>query len=131
MKNKNPVSLILIGIILLFIGGGLYFTGSSSSISAEQEAGCIHHLKHKYNGNPDPALVEMCKKSVGWVAQMNAEANGAQSAEELAKAISSANQQEAGLGIFGKFLMGLCVGIGIVMLIRGIMGLKNKQPSTT
>ncbi len=40
MKNKNPVSLIIIGIILLLVGGGLYFMSSGSHISASDQARC-------------------------------------------------------------------------------------------
>lgn len=39
MKNKNPVSLIIIGIILLLVGGGLYLT-SGPNISAADQARC-------------------------------------------------------------------------------------------
>lgn len=124
----NPARLIMIGILLLLGGAGLYFKSSKPSITAEEQASCIQQVQHKYDGKADAQLVEMCKTSVGWVAQMNAEANGAHSAQELAKAISSANQQEVGFSTIGKFLMGLCVGIGLIMVIKGLIGLKNKTP---
>lgn len=60
---------------------------------------------------------------------MDSQANATASAEDTAKAISSANHKELGLGIFGKFLMGLCVGIGIALLIKGLIALKNKPQS--
>ena len=81
----------MIGIILLVMNGGLYFTSSSAGFSAESEARCIQQVNAKYDGQPDPSLVEMCKKSVGWVAQMDAQAKGAQSAQERVKAMSAAN----------------------------------------
>ena len=130
MNNKNPFSLIMIGIILLVIGGGLYFKNSSSGISAESEARCIQQVNAKYDGQPGSSLVEMFKKSVGWVAQMDAQAKGAQSAQELAKAISAANQKDVGLGMIGNFLMGLCFGIGLIMLIKGMIGLRKKYSTT-
>ena len=64
-----------------------------------------------------------------FVALMDSQANATASAEDTAKAISSANHKELGLGIFGKFLMGLCVGIGIALLIKGLIALKNKPQS--
>lgn len=120
----------MIGIILLVMGGGLYFTSSSFGISAESEARCIQQVNAKYDGQPDPSLVEMCKKSVGWVAQMNAKAKGAQSAQERAKEISVANQKAVGLGMIGNFLMGLCFGIGLIMLIKAMIGLRKKDSTT-
>ncbi len=130
MKNKNPVSLIIIGILLLLIGGGFYFKSSKPNISAEDQARCEKLVQQKY-GNDAGSIIESCKKDTGFVAMMDAQASGTNSAEATAKAISSANNQEVGLGIFGKFLTGLCVGIGIVMLAKGLIGLKNRNPTTT
>ena len=64
---------------------------SSSEISAESEVRCIQQVDAKYDSKPDSSLVEMCKKSVGWVAQMDAQVKGAQSAQERVKAMSAAN----------------------------------------
>ena len=61
---------------------------------------------------------------------MDAQAGGATSAEDTAKAISAANNQELGLGFFGKFLTGLCVGIGIAMIIKGFIALRKKSVPT-
>jgi hypothetical protein len=124
MKNKNPVSLIIIGIILLLVGGGLYLT-SRPNISAADQARCEQLVQKKYGENSG-SIIASCKTDTGFVAMMDAQANNTASAEDTAKAISSANHQELGLGIFGKFLMGLCVGIGITLLIKGLIGLKNK-----
>ena len=125
MKNKNPVSLIIIGIILLLVGGGLYFMSSGSHISASDQARCEELVQKKYGENSG-SIISSCKTDTGFVAMMDAQANATGSAEDTAKAISSANQKELDLGIFGKFLMGLCVGIGIALLIKGLIGLKNK-----
>lgn len=126
MKNKNPVAMIIIGIVLFLIGGGLYLNSSRPAISAEEQARCETLVQQKYGENSS-SIIGSCKTDTGFVAMMNAQADGATSAEETAKAISSANNQELGLGFFGKFLTGLCVGIGIVMFIKGIIGLKNKE----
>ena len=64
---------------------------SSSEISAESEVRCIQQVDAKYDGQPDSSYVEMFKKSVGWVAQMDAQVKGAQSAQERVKAMSAAN----------------------------------------
>ncbi|MCU4416973.1 hypothetical protein [Acinetobacter bereziniae] len=125
MKNKNPVSLIIIGIILLLVGGGLYFMSSGSHISAFDQARCEELVQKKYGENSG-SIISSCKTDTGFIAMMDAQANATGSAEDTAKAISSANHKELGLGIFGKFLMGLCVGIGIALLIKGLIGLKNK-----
>jgi hypothetical protein len=126
MKNKNPVSLIIIGIILLLVGGGLYLTSSGPNISAEDQARCEQLVQKKY-GESSSSIIASCKTDTGFVALMDAQADHATaSAEDTARAISSANHKELGLGIFGKFLMGLCVGVGIAMLIKGLIGLKNK-----
>ena len=132
----------MIGIILLVMGGGLYFTSSSFGISAESEARCIQQVDAKYDGQPGSSLVEMFKKSVGWVAQMDAQVKGAQSAQERAKEISATNQKAVGLGMIGNFLIGLCLGmignfliglcfgIGQIMLIKGVIGLRKKDSTT-
>ncbi|MFW2095134.1 hypothetical protein ACG9ZL_02695 [Acinetobacter sp. ULE_I057] len=128
MKNKNPVSLIIIGLILLLISGGLYFISSAPNISAEDQARCEQLVQKKYVEDSS-SVIESCKTDTGFVALMDVQANGTGSAEDTAKAISSANHKELGFGIFGKFLMGLCVGVGIAMLIKGLIALKNKQQS--
>jgi len=128
MKNKNPVSLIIIGLILLLISGGLYFISSAPNISAEDQARCEQLVQKKY-AEDSSSVIESCKTDTGFVTLMDVQANGTGSAEDTAKAISSANHKELGFGIFGKFLMGLCVGVGIAMLIKGLIALKNKQQS--
>ncbi|WP_333664939.1 hypothetical protein [Acinetobacter guillouiae] len=128
MKNKNPISLIIIGVILLLVGGGLYFISSAPKISAENQARCEQLVQNKYAENSS-TIIGSCKTDTGFVALMDSQANATASAEDTAKAISSANHKELGLGIFGKFLMGLCVGIGIALLIKGLIALKNKPPS--
>lgn len=130
MKNKNPVSLIIIGVLLLLIGGGIYFMSSKPNISADDQARCEKIVQQKY-GDSSSSIIGSCKTDTGFVAMMDAQASGTNSAEATAKAISSANNQEVGLGIFGKFLTGLCVGVGIAMLAKGLIGLKNRNPSTT
>ena len=120
--------MIIIGLILLLISGGLYFISSAPNISAEDQARCEHLVQKKYSEDSS-SVIESCKTDTGFVALMDVQANGTGSAEDTAKAISSANHKELGLGIFGKFLMGLCVGIGIALLIKGLIALKNKQQS--
>ena len=129
MKNKNPVSLVMIGILLLLIGGGIYFKSSKPNIATEDQARCEKLVQQKYGENSN-SIIGSCKTDTGFVAMMDAQASGTNSAEATAKAISSANNQELGLGFIGKFLTGLCIGIGIVLLIKGLIGLKNK-PSPT
>ncbi|RZG45831.1 hypothetical protein [Acinetobacter wuhouensis] len=129
MKNKNPVVMIIIGIVLFLIGGGLYFTSSKPNISAEDQARCESLVQQKY-GESSSSIIGSCKTDTGFVAMMDAQAGGATSAEATAKAISSANNQELGLGFFGKFLTGLCVGIGIAMIIKGFIALRNKANPT-
>ena len=116
------------GLILLLFSGGLYFISSAPNISAADQARCELLVQKKY-AEDSSSVIESCKTDTGFVALMDVQANGTGSAEDTAKAISSANHKELGFGIFGKFLMGLCVGVGIAMLIKGLIALKNKQQS--
>ena len=127
MKNLNPKTSLIIGIILLILSGFMYWKSNSPNISSADQAQCELHLQKKYNNQADAQLLEMCKTSVGMVAQMKAEAGGATSAEEMAKAISQANQGETGGTMFLMFFVGLFLIIGGVLTIRGIQGILAKK----
>lgn len=127
MKNLNPKTSLIIGIVLLLLSAFLYWKAYTPSISSADQAQCEQHLQKKYNNEADPQLLDMCKTSVGMVAQTKAEAGGATSAEEMAKAISQANQGETGGIMFMMVFVGLFLLIGGVLTIRGIQGILVKK----
>lgn len=69
----------------------------------------------------------MCKESVGYVAQMKAEADGTTSAEKMVKAISSANRSNVGVTMLFMFFLGLLLVLGVVFTIKGVQGLMVKS----
>lgn len=126
MLNKNPKLLLILGLILLVLSGLLYWKGNAPAISSADQAACEESVQKKYGDHQDVSLLKMCKESVGFVAQMKAEASGASSAQEMAQAISEANRSEVGLSIFSMFFVGLMLAIGVVFTIKGAQGLMSK-----
>ncbi len=128
MKNMSPQVMLILGIVLFIIGGGLYWQSSAPNISADDQARCEQLVQKKYGENSS-SIIASCKTDVGFIAMMDSQANGVTSAEDAAKAISSANNKEVGTSTLGKFLMGLCFGIGISFIFKGIAGIRNKSIS--
>ena len=127
MKNLNPKTSLIIGIVLLILSAFMYWKSNKPNISTADQVLCEQQLQQKYNNQADAQLLEMCKTSVGMIAQTKAEASGATSAEEMAKAISQANQGETGGTMFIMFFVGLFLLIGGVLTIRGIQGILAKK----
>lgn len=127
MKNLNPKLALILGTVLLLLSGFVYWKSSTPAITSEEIARCEQLVQKKYNHHADPQLLEMCTTSVGWIAQQNAEADGANSAEEMAKAISAANQSETGSTMFSMFFVGLLLVLGLVLSIKGIQGLNARS----
>ncbi len=127
MKKLNPKFALILGIVFLLLSGFIYWLGSTPAISSEETARCEELVQKKYNNSAEPQLLEMCKTSVGWIAQQDAEADGATSAEEIGKAISQANQSETGGTMFSMFFVGIFLILGLVLSIKGIQGLKTKS----
>ncbi|WP_353170278.1 hypothetical protein [Acinetobacter rudis] len=126
MKNLNPKIALLIGLILLLVSGGLYWKTSTPSISAEDQASCESALQNQY-GEQAAALIDRCKTDVGFVAMTKAQNSGAGSAQELATAISQANQKDTGNHMLYMFFVGLTLMVGLVFTLRGIKGLTQKS----
>lgn len=128
MKKLNPKLALIFGIILLVLSGFLFWKSSQPAITAEDTIRCEQLVQQKYGQDTDAQFLEMCKNSVGWIAQLDAEANGATSAEDLAKAISSANQSEVGGSMFYMFFVGILLIVGLVLTITGFKGLAQNKP---
>lgn len=127
MKKLNPKLTLILGIVFLLLSGFMYWKSSTPTITSEETARCEELVQKKYNNDADSQLLEMCTTSVGWVAQHDAEADGATSAEEIAKAISTANQSETGSTMFSMFFVGLLLVLGLVLSIKGIQGLNARS----
>lgn len=128
MQNLNPKLALIIAIILLVFSGFLFWKSSQPTITTEATIRCEQLVKNKYGADANAELLQQCKTSVGWIAQLNAEANGATSAEDLAKAISLANQSEVRGSMFYMFFVGILFVIGLVLTITGFKGLSQNKP---
>ena len=126
MKNLNPKIALLIGLVLLAISAGLYWKTSTPSISAEEQASCERAVQAQY-GEQAAAFIDRCKTDVGFVAMTKAQNSGAESAQDLATAISQANQKDTGSHMLYMFFVGLSLMIGLVFTLRGIKGLTQKS----
>ncbi|MDQ8936771.1 hypothetical protein [Acinetobacter rudis] len=125
MNNLNPKAALIIGIIFLCVGAGLYWMTSKPSISVQDQQSCENALQAQY-GAQSATLIDRCKTDVGFVAMTKAQNSGATSAHELATAISQANQKDTGSHMLYMFFIGLSLMVGLVLTLRGIKGLTQK-----
>lgn len=78
----------------------------------------------KYGKTSD--LLIHCQSDVGFVSMMKAQDSGSNAAE-TAKAISTANNKDTGLGMLGKFFIGVCLAAGLILTINGLISLRRPQ----
>lgn len=104
---KNPLVLIVIGLICLAIGGVMQFSGGPPEADAALVAQCRQNMTER---GADADMIAKCNE------QAFASAMTATDAESAARAISSANNSEVGGGVISMFLLGL----GLVLLIGGV-----------
>jgi hypothetical protein len=101
---KNPVLLIVLGLVLLAAGAALNLTGGPPKADAAIAAQC----KERMRGQPD--MVAKCDEAA-FAAAMTAT-----DADSAARAISAANNSEVGGNTLAMFLLGL----GAVVTAAGI-----------
>ncbi len=125
MNKLTPKFSLALGIILLIIAAAIFGFGSSSpNISASDQAQCEQSVTQKYGKASD--LLSHCQSDVGFVTMMKAQDTGSNPAE-TAKAISAANNKDTGLGMLGKFFMGICLAAGLILTINGLIGLRKPK----
>ncbi len=105
--KKNPLLLIVIGLLCLVIGGVMKFTAGPPRADQALVAQC-HQSVTARGGDAD--LMAQCKETAFATAMTATDANAA------ARAISNANNSEIGGGMVSMFL----IGIGLALLIGGL-----------
>ncbi len=106
--KKNPLVLIVIGLICLVIGGVMKVTGGPPAADPALVAKC-HQSVTERGGDAD--LMAQCKETAFATAMTATDANAA------ARSISAANTSEIGSGMVSMFL----IGIGLVLLVGGLL----------
>lgn len=118
MKSK-PLVAAVIGFVLLLVGGFIQFSGTAPSPDADLTQACRAEVQ---NRGGDSDMAKQCSDKTFAVAMTATNANDA------ARAISAANQQEIGGNAVSIFLLGL----GLVLFGTGLFGVmkqhKTPQP---
>jgi len=105
--NKNPLLLIIIGLVCLVIGGAMMLTGGPASADPEQAAQCRQTLAERNAGDD---MIAQCDETAFAAAMTATDADAA------ARAISAANNAETGGGMIAMFL----IGLGLVLAAGGL-----------
>lgn len=106
--KKNPLLLIVIGLICLLIGGVMQITVRPPEADPARAAQCRQNLTER-GGDTD--LIGQCGQAAF------ASAMTATDADAAAQTISAANQSEIGGGMVSMFL----IGIGLALLAGGLV----------
>lgn len=109
--KKNPIILIVLGILLLASGAVMQFTGGPPKADAATAQKCRDKMQ-----DAGAAFVERCSEAAF------AEGMTATNAEDAARAISSRNNSEISSNGISMFF----IGLGLVLLIGGVV-LRRKQ----
>jgi len=102
--RKNPLVLLVVGVILLIAGAMLTFGGTAPAADAATVAKCQERMKDQ-----GAEMLGRCKESAFATAMTATDANAA------ARAISASNNSEIGGNALGMFLLGL----GLVLTVAG------------
>ncbi len=102
--RKNPLVLLVVGVILLIAGALLTFGGTAPAADPATVAKCQERMKDQ-----GAEMLGRCKESAFATAMTATDANAA------ARAISASNNSEIGGNALGMFLLGL----GLVLAVAG------------
>ena len=111
--KKNPLILIVLGLLLLGVGVGLSFTGGAPRADPALVARCQDTMKAR---GADAATVAQCNETAF------ATAMTATDAQAAARNISAANNSEIGGNALAMFL----IGLGLALAIAGLV-LRQRQ----
>ena len=111
--KKNPMLLIVVGVVLLVVGGLMSLTGGPPKADAATTLQCRQKMTA---AGAEAAIIEQCDQRA-FAAQMTAT-----DATSAAQAISAANNQEIGGNSLAMFL----IGLGFVLTIAGFV-LRSKR----
>lgn len=111
--QKNPLLLVILGLILLGVGSVVQFTGGPPRADAALVLRCQEEMKAR---GADASMAKQCSETAF------ATAMTATDAQSAARAISAANTSEIGSNGLSMFL----IGIGLALTIGGVV-LQRKQ----
>jgi hypothetical protein len=114
--KKNPVLLIVIGVVLLVAGGLMSFTGGPPKADAATALQCRQKMTA---AGAEATIIAQCDQRA-FASQMTAT-----DATSAAQAISAANNQEIGGNSLAMFL----IGLGLVLSIAGVF-LRTRRRTT-
>ena len=112
--KKNPIVLIVLGLLLLAIGGFMQFAGGAPRADAALVQRCQSEMKSRGAGAD---MVAQCSETAF------ATAVTATDADTAARSIAAANTSEIGSNALAMFL----IGLGLVLTLGGV-ALKRKLP---
>jgi len=109
--KKNPLVLLVVGVILALAGALLAFGGTAPAADAATVAKCQERMKDQ-----GAEMLGRCRESAFATAMTATDANAA------ARAISASNNSEIGGNALGMFLLGL----GLVLTVVGALGWRKR-----
>ncbi len=104
--KKNPLLLVIVGVLLLAVGGFITFTSGPAKADAASIAKCEERMRDQ-----GAEMLARCQEKTFSTAMTATDANAA------AQAISASNTKEIGGNSLGMFLLGL----GLVFTIFGVI----------
>lgn len=110
--KKNPIILLVFGLVLLAAGGLMTLTGGPPKADAAQAAQCRERMKDQ-----GADMLIKCDEKAFAATMTATDANSA------AQAISAANNSEVGSNSLAMFLLGL----GGVLTVAGILMLRKRS----
>ncbi len=116
MLKKNPMLLVIIGLVLLAAGAILSLTGGPPQADAAMVAQCQDEVRDR-GGDQAPEMLEKCRDTA-FAAAMTAT-----DADSAARAISAANNREVGGNTLAMFL----IGLGLVLTIGGAVAVRKSR----
>lgn len=108
VMKKNPVALIIIGLLLLAGGMFMQFNGGAPKADSALAQWCRDEMKGR---GADASMADRCSETAF------ATAMTATDAQSAARGISAANNREVGGNALAMFL----IGLGLVLTIGGVV----------
>ena len=109
--KKNPLILIIIGLLILAAGAVMKLSGGAPSADAATTARCQERMKDQ-----GAEMLQRCNEAAFATAMTATDADAA------ARAISSANNSEVGGNALAMFL----IGLGIAVTVAGALSARRR-----
>ncbi|MGY4398781.1 capsular polysaccharide biosynthesis protein [Sphingomonas sp. UYAg733] len=114
--KKNPLLLVIIGLVLLAAGAFMSLTGGPPQADSAMVTRCQDQVRDR-GADQAPEMLEKCRDTAFAAAMTAADADSA------ARAISAANSREVGGNTLAMFL----IGIGLALTIGGAVAVRKSR----